>query len=86
MSDFTKESHTKKHQKRVERINYAPDHQKTIHDPPGPYKELCGRPLTETEEAEMTFNLVNFMETLIAMDRQHQDWLEKQKDQPKQSA
>lgn len=55
-------------------------------DPLSPYEELCGRPLTEAEEAEMTFNLVNFMETLMAMDRQHQDWLAKQKEQPKQSA
>ncbi|MGH7197114.1 MAG: hypothetical protein ACREGJ_05140 [Candidatus Saccharimonadales bacterium] len=54
--------------------------------PPSLYEELCGKTLTETEEAEMTFNLVNFMETLITMDRQHQDWLAKQKDQPKQSA
>lgn len=54
--------------------------------PPSPYEELCGKPLTEAEEAEMAFNLVNFMETLITMDRQHQDWLAKQKDQPKQSA
>lgn len=46
-----------------------------------PYEELCGRPLTETEEAEMNFNLVNFVETLIAMDRQHQAWLQKQTDQ-----
>jgi len=51
-----------------------------------PYEDLCGKPLTKEQEAEMHFNLVNFVETLIAMDRQHQDWLEKQTDQPKQSA
>ena len=50
-----------------------------------PYEELCGKPLTEAEEAEINFNLVNFVETLIAMDRQHQEWLDKQKDPTKQS-
>ena len=54
-------------------------------DPTSPYQDLCGKPLTEAEEAEMNFNLVNFVETLIAMDRQHQDWLEQQKEQTKQS-
>lgn len=48
-----------------------------------PYEELCGKPLTEVEKAEMNFNLVNFVETLIAMDRQHQAWLQKQKDETK---
>ena len=54
--------------------------------PENPYEELCGKPLTEAEEAEMKFNLVNFMETLIAMDRQHQEWIKNQKDQPKETA
>lgn len=50
-------------------------------DPTGsPYEELCGKPLTKAEEAEMNFNLVNFVKVLIAMDHQHQEWLEKQKD------
>ncbi len=53
-------------------------------DDPSPYEELCGKPLTEAEEAEMKFNLVNFVETLIAMDRQHQEWIKNQKDQTKQ--
>lgn len=52
-------------------------------DPNSPYEKLCSKPLTEAEEAEMNFNLVNFVETLIAMDRQHQTWLEQQKDHPK---
>lgn len=58
------------------------------HDDPisSPYEELCGKPLTEAEKQEMNFNLVNFMETLIAMDRQQQEWLKNQKDQPKKSA
>jgi hypothetical protein len=45
-----------------------------------PYEGLCGKPLSEAEEAEMNFNLVNFVETLIAMDRQQQAWLENQKE------
>lgn len=53
-------------------------------DDPSPYEELVGKPLSEAEEAEMKFNLVNFMEMLIAMDRQHQEWLKNQKDQPKE--
>ncbi len=53
-------------------------------DDPSPYEELCGKPLSEAEEAEMNFNLVNFVETLIAMDRQHQEWLKNQNDQPKE--
>lgn len=53
-------------------------------DPPSsPYEELCGKPMTKEQEAEINFNLVNFVETLIAMDRQHQEWLEKQKVQKK---
>ena len=36
----------------------------------------------KAKEAEMNFNLVKFVETLIAMDRQHQTWLQKQNDQP----
>lgn len=55
-------------------------------DNPSPYEELCGKPLSEAEEAEMNFNLVNFVETLIAMDRQHQEWIKNQKDQPKEEA
>lgn len=54
-------------------------------DNPSPYEELVGKPLSEAEEAEMKFNLVNFVETLIAMDRQHQEWIKNQKSQPKES-
>lgn len=49
-----------------------------------PYEELCGKPLTKEQKAEMLFNLVNYVETLIAMDRQHKEWLKKQKDQLKE--
>lgn len=56
-------------------------------DPRGsPYEDLCGKPLTKEQEAEMHFNLVNFVETLIAMDRQKQAWDNNKKDQPKHSA
>jgi hypothetical protein len=51
---------------------------------PSPYEELCGKPLTKEQVAEMKFNLVNFVETLIAMDRQHKAWLKNKKDQPKE--
>lgn len=50
-----------------------------------PYEELYGKPLTKDTEAEMHFNLVNFVETLIAMDRQKQAWDKNKKDQEKQS-
>lgn len=43
----------------------------------GPYQELYDRPLTKTREAEINFNLVNFVATLVKMDRQHKDWLVK---------
>lgn len=59
---------------------YKPD----ARDDPNPYEELLGKPLSEAEEAEMKFNLVNFMETLIAMDRQHQEWLKNQEEPPKE--
>lgn len=49
------------------------------------YEELCNKPLTESEEAEMNYNLINFVEMLIVMDRQHQAWLEEQKDQSKET-
>ncbi len=39
-----------------------------------PLQELYERPLTKADEEQMMFNLVNFVETLIAMDRQHQEW------------
>lgn len=52
--------------------------------PKSPYEELCGKSLTKEQKAEMLFNLVNYVETLIAMDRQHKAWLKNQKDQPKE--
>lgn len=59
----------------------------TAEDPEdNPYELLCGKPLTKEQRAEMNFNLVNFMETLIAMDRQHKAWLENKKDQSKEEA
>ena len=44
----------------------------------GTNEESCDKPLTKEQEAEIRFNLVNFVETLIAMDRQKQEW-DKQK-------
>jgi len=49
------------------------------------YEELCNKSFTESEEAEMNYNLINFVEMLIVMDRQHQVWLEEQKDQSKET-
>lgn len=51
-----------------------------------PYEELYGKPISKDKEAEMHFNLVNFVETLIAMDRQHQEWLKNKKQQSKEKA
>lgn len=44
-----------------------------------PLQEIYDRPITKVEEEEMMFNLVNFLETLITMDRQHQEWQKKNK-------
>jgi hypothetical protein len=51
-----------------------------------PYEDLYGKPLTKEEAAVMHFNLVNFAETLIAMDRQKEEWEKYKKDQPKEEA
>jgi len=51
-----------------------------------PYEDLYGKPLTKEEAAVMHFNLVNFVETLIAMDRQKQAWDKNKKDQSKEEA
>jgi hypothetical protein len=51
-----------------------------------PYEDLYSKPLTKEEAAVMHFNLVNFVETLIAMDRQKQAWDKNKKDQPKEKA
>lgn len=53
---------------------------------PSPYEDFYGKPLTKEEAAVMHFNLVNFVETLIAMDRQKQAWDKNNKDQPKEEA
>lgn len=45
-----------------------------------PYQKLYGKPLTAEQVSEMNFNLVRFVETLIAMDKQHKKSL---KNQPK---
>lgn len=42
------------------------------------YEQLVGRQLTTEQVAEIKFNLVKYVETLIAMDRQYKDWLEEQ--------
>jgi hypothetical protein len=51
-----------------------------------PYEKLYGKPIAKDKEAEMHFNLVNFVETLIAMDRQKQAWDKHKKDQPKEES
>jgi len=56
----------------------------SISDSGSPYEDLYGKPLTKEEAAVMHFNLVNFAETLIAMDRQKQAWDKNKKDQPKE--
>jgi len=43
------------------------------------YEQLVGKFLTPEQVAEIKFNLVKYVETLIEMDRQHQDWLKEQK-------
>lgn len=54
-------------------------------DPKSPYEDLYGKPLTKEKAAEMHFNLVNFVETLIAMDRQKQEWDKNKKQQSEES-
>lgn len=41
-----------------------------------PLQEMYERPLTKADKEQMMFNLVNFVETLIAMDKQHKQWKE----------
>lgn len=43
-----------------------------------PYKRLYNKPLSTEQMAEMRFNLINFVETLIQMDIQHKEWLKQQ--------
>jgi len=51
-----------------------------------PYEDLYGKPLTKEQAEQAHFNLINFVETLIAMDRQKQAWDKNQKDKPKEEA
>lgn len=44
-----------------------------------PLQEMYERPLTKADEEQMMFNLVNFVETLIAMDKQHKQWTKENK-------
>jgi len=55
-------------------------------DPSSPYEDLYGKPLTKEEAAKMHFNIVNFAETLIAMDRQKEVWDKNKKDQIKEES
>lgn len=41
-----------------------------------PYERMYGKSLTAEQVAEMRFNLVRYLELLIVLDRQHQEWLE----------
>jgi len=43
------------------------------------YEQLVGKSLTPEQVAEIKFNLVKYVETLIEMDRQHQNWHKEQK-------
>ena len=43
------------------------------------YEELVGKSLTPEQVAEIKFNIVKYVETLIEMDRQHKDWIKVQK-------
>lgn len=52
-------------------------------DSGSPYEDLYGKPISKEKAAEIHFNLVNFAETLIAMDRQKQAWDKNKKDQSK---
>jgi hypothetical protein len=41
------------------------------------FEQLYGKTLTPEQLAELKFNLVKYVETLIQMDRQHKAWLER---------
>ncbi len=43
--------------------------------PQNPYERLYGKPLSPDKVAEMKFNLLGYIKTLIEMDRQYQEWL-----------
>ena len=40
-----------------------------------PYERLYNKSLTTEQVAEMRFNLVRYLELLILLDRQNQEWL-----------
>lgn len=40
-----------------------------------PFQELYEMPLTQDKNKEIKFNLVNFVEMLIKLDRQNKEWL-----------
>jgi len=44
------------------------------------YEKLYGKTLTPQQVAEMKFNLLNYIKTLIQMDKQHKAWLKEQAD------
>ena len=53
------------------------------------FEQLYGKPLTDQQVAEMKFNLLNYVKTLIQMDKQHKAWLKEQatkKNNQKQSS
>jgi hypothetical protein len=43
------------------------------------YEQLVGKSLTPEQVAEIKFNLVKYVETLIAMDKQQKDWIRQQR-------
>lgn len=51
---------------------------KAFQPPDNPYEQLYGKKLPPEKVAEMRFNLVNAVETLIQMDRQHKAWVAEQ--------
>jgi hypothetical protein len=49
--------------------------------PKNSFEQLYGKSLTQQQVAEMKFNLLNYVKTLIQMDKQHQAWLKEQADE-----
>lgn len=45
-----------------------------------PYEQLYGKNLSQEQQAEIKFNLVGYLKTLIEMDVQHREW-SKEKEQ-----
>jgi hypothetical protein len=44
-----------------------------------PYEQIYGKQLSPDKLAEMKFNLLGYLKTLIEMDRQYQAWLVEKK-------